>query len=216
MPESKKHPLVSPFLIGINGPPGIGKSWLAKKLLTIVPAWTNPFSVKILGLRAIIWEEFKLTIRAEWDIESGDYEAMKSHIFADGMTGREKMIQHAEMRRAQDIHYWDRIFLEQMEADPPTILIHDSMRMVEEQNFFLTHFKYMMVIVISPTRYSIGMQYDGDSGKCLPPTLGFRATSSDHALQLFVELLNNVESQEHPKNGLDIWYRERVLGETVL
>ena len=213
MPE--KYPLISPLLIGLNGPPGIGKSWLAKKLLLAVPAWTNPFNIKIFGLRSVIWEEFKETIRDEWDVDSDNYEAMKSHIFANGMTGREKMIQHAEMRRAQDIHYWDQRFVAQIEADPPTVLIHDSLRMVEEQNFFLRHFKHVMVIVMAPTRYSIGMQYDGDSGKCLPPTQGFRATSSDHAFQLFVELLNNVESQEHPKNGLDFWYRECVLGQAV-
>lgn len=166
--------LIMKTMIGLNGPPGIGKTWLGLQLLRVIDG-----NRRILGLRELIWMEFQPIIH--W---TGDYADFKSHVFEDGESGRQKMIDFADGKRAIDIHYWDRQYIESAIFRDTDIIIHDSMRKREEQAWFKEHTN-LITIVMSPTHYSVGCLYHGDNGICLPPWGGFRVQNSDQALAKF-------------------------------
>lgn len=164
-----------PTVVALNGPPGIGKSWLAARIAGIIEG-----NRKIIGLKDLIWQEFNM--HEQW---AGSYAAYKSHVFHDGTTGRERIINYAEGKRRVDLHYWDRQYTSSALYMNTEIVINDSLRKLEEQNWLFTHAKELITIVMCPTRYSIGCMYEGDSGVCLPPRGGFRTTDSDKALVMF-------------------------------
>lgn len=161
-------------MIIINGPIGIGKTWLAEKICPLLEG-----NRRILGLQPMVWLELQPLHR--W---TGSYAEFKSHIFEDGRTGREIMIEYIESRREIDTHYWDRRYIESPLFKETDIIINDSFRKFEEQEFYNERTN-LITIVIAPPEYTIGAMYHGDSGICLAPWGGFRVRNSDMALAKF-------------------------------
>ena len=130
---------------------------------------------------------------------TGTYAEFKEHLFEDGFTGREHMIDYADGKRAGDRDYWNRQLIESHVFRDTDIVLHDSMRKWDEQEFFGKHISDFITIVISPTRYSIGCLYDGDNGVCLPATGGFRAIDSNQAFERFKEFwqAKNANANSH-------------------
>lgn len=176
-----------PVAIVINGPPGIGKSWLAGKLLPLLTEEYSGAMVTRFALREIIWGQ--VAEQMMWAPE--DYEGFKQTIHPDGRTGRQILIDEAESKREVDTHYWDRQYTQAERYWGSSIVINDSMRKPEEHDW-LTHYSaHIITIVMAPTHYSIGSQYDGDSGICLHPRGGFRCHDSNSALSAFTARMKN-------------------------
>lgn len=184
-------------MIIVTGPIGIGKTWLADKICTMLEG-----NRKVIGLQPMVWLE--LQPKMNWH---EDYAKFKNHVFEDGRTGREHMIEYIETRRKKDVHYWDRRFIESPLFKNTDIVINDSFRKFEEQQFYLERTN-LITIVIAPTRYSIGCMYEGDSGICLPPWGGFRAIDSDTALMRFKDFWRQ-------KTNANSQYTAEGIGGTV-
>lgn len=189
-----------PIMIGVNGPAGIGKSWLCHQILKLLPF---P-GVRMVSARDSIWEEVRMEYR--W---RDSYQAFKDHIFPDGFSGREKMIQWAEFRRSQNRHYW----LDQMVEAPTTlaasIVLNDSVAFPEEHDRFLELIPDFITIVIAPSHFRPGDLYNDNYRRCVFPLGGFRATDSSQALDIFKKNLKNATADS---TNDSIWKRISLGG----
>lgn len=184
------------ILIGINGPPGIGKSWLGNQITSFLLKRFPSATIAQFAIRDVIWAEFK-----EQHGFYGDYETFKSTAF-NGFTGRQRLIDFTEGKRAEDLHYFDRKYIADPRFESSDIVIHDSLRKPEEQDWFLSKVPNFMTIVIAPILQFTWSQYEGDSGICLPPHGGFRASDSSAALKEFKSLVDNATL-----NADSIWFK---------
>jgi len=200
-----------PLVIGINGPPKIGKGWLAAQIAPLIPYQTITMSFAT-PLREEIMADYGVPSTAK------AYAAFKDSILPDGETGRDKLIAHGLKMREVDPVYWARRLTEnpmfQYESIP--VIIIDDLGFFNEQEWMLEHSERFMTIVMSPTYYSPSMIYEGDSRVCLPPIGGFRCTNSDLALKIFKERLANAEPHESA-NQKNLWLdaiMERPVGQS--
>lgn len=188
-----------PFVIGINGPPQIGKGWLAGQLSKILP-----YNSRIMSLAEPLREEAMK--RDRW---TGLYEDFKKHVFLDGQTGRDRMIQLGAARRAVDINYWSKRLVtnpKYRDEGMPIILI-DDLGFPDEQIFLETHCEIMLTIVIAPFEICTGSIYMGDSRVCLNHYDGIRASCSGAALEKFkIRLKNAADCESSRIEERSIWF----------
>lgn len=176
-----------PLVIALNGPPQIGKGWLAEKLTHIMP-----FHSRIMSIKQQLINESLIVDR--WD---GDYADYKLHTFEDGLTGREHMFELAAKHRARDPNYYTRALTEsRLFSDPDApIIILDDLGFPNERQWLSDHAERILTCVIAPTRYSPGCIWENDIRVCLHQHQGgIRALNSDSALRIFKERLTDAES----------------------
>jgi len=197
-----------PFVIALNGPPKIGKGWLAEKLTHLLP-----FHSRIMSLAEPI--KIEAMTRDRW---SGSYAEYKEHIFADGTSGRDHLIQLGEKQRTYDINHWNRQVTENPKfADPDApIIIIDDIGFPAERVWLSDQAERIMTIVMSPTRYSPGCIWEGDSRVCLHQHEGgIRALNSDSALRIFKDRLTDAESYVSTHTAQrTIWF-DALMGRLV-
>lgn len=172
------------WLIGISGPLRIGKSWFCQQAL---PLFKD--RVRILSVSDFIWEEVQF--RVKWD---GTYEEFKWHTFDDGITGRDILIEHAEMRRRKDPYYWQKLLCSSPKFLESDVVFCESVANPVEQDGFLIAAKKFITIVIAPSQYSIGALYDDHYRVCLSPLNGFRVVNSGLALESLKQKLEDAKA----------------------
>lgn len=198
-----------PLVIALNGPPKIGKGWLAEKLTHLLP-----FHSRIMSIKAELEKETMTHDR--W---TGTYADYKAHVFADGLTGREHMFDLAAKRRAGDINYYTRALTEsRLFSDPSApIIILDDLGFPFERHWLSDHVERLLTVVIAPTRYSPGCIWEDDIRVCLHQQEGgIRALNSDTALRIFKERLTDAES--HVSSDLaqrTVWF-DALMGRSVV
>lgn len=176
-----------PIVIALNGPPGIGKTWLGDKLVPLLLQAKHGIVLARFGLRDLIWAE--VAPMFNWNLDG--YNDFKRHIFHDNVSGRDTLIQHAESKRAVDTHYWDRKYTESELYRNSDVVVNDSLRKPEEHDWLTRNSSHLITIVMAPTHCSIGQMFDGDSGICLHPRGGFRCHDSNTALSAFTARMKN-------------------------
>lgn len=185
-----------PFVIAFNGPPKIGKGWIAQNLKSILP-----FHTKILSFAEPLRQNcFDAT---RWEDRSPEGYARFKETDFEGETGREMLIRIGNGMRAQDIHYWSRQLTDSREYLYPEgqIVLIDDLGFADEQAWLENNSSGFATVVIAPTHYSIGSQWEGDSRFCLVPQGGFRTMNSTLALESFRRRLENAQS--HQSTNID-------------
>lgn len=181
---------MKPLVIALNGPPKIGKGWLADKLTHGL----LPFRSRVMSLAEPLREE--ILRRFKWENNPESYAKFKEHVFPDGLTGREHLIAHGNGMRERDIHYWSRQITQNPKFNDAPIIVIDDLGFRDEQDWLDDHAERLMTIVIAPSQYSIGCLYHDDSRICLNPRGGYRAITSSEALRIFIERLKNANPYE--------------------
>lgn len=198
-----------PLVIALNGPPKIGKGWLAEKLTHLLP-----FHSRIMSLAEPI--KLEAMSRDRWAESYAEY---KDHIFEDGLSGRDHLIRLGEYKRSFDINYWNRQLTDNPKfADPdaPIILI-DDIGFPAEREWLSDQADRVLTIVMAPTRYSPGCIWEGDSRVCLHQHQGgIRALNSDSALRIFKERLTDAEScLSTDTTQRTVWF-DALMGRSVV
>lgn len=196
-----------PFVIGINGPPQIGKGWLAAKITQLLP-----FNSRIMSITETMREE--AMTRDKW---VGTYEEFKKHVFADGQNGRERMIQLGNAKRAMNINYFTQKLTESPKFNDPStpIIVVDDLGFFHEPAWLNQHCCAMMLIVIAPPEYCVGALYNGDSRVCLNHHNGIRAPNSSAALEKFKKRLANASDYESTVNSKRLLWFEHLLDRSM-
>lgn len=179
-----------PTIIALNGPPKIGKGWLSFQI-------TNYFRLDPIGKKSDVQVRImsfaeplrqEVLRRERWQ---GTYDEFKEHVFSDGLTGREKLIELGTTKRAEDIHYWSRQLTESHLFRSSQLVIIDDLGFRDELDWLAASTSDLITIVMAPSQYSIGCRYHNDSRECVAPRGGFRTTDSSRALELFKEFWSN-------------------------
>lgn len=194
-----------PLVIGINGPAGIGKGWLAGKLSQLIPLRSH-----ILSFKEPIGSESMR--RMNW---RGDYGEFKETLFDNGLTGREVMFEVGAEKRAIDINHYSRQLTENPKFTDAPVIIIDDMGFFHEQDWLDRYSKRLMTIVMAPTKYSVGSIFEGDTRVCLPQRDGFRTIDSNTALKKFKDRLAHVPSDESIDNAQGAVWFSYLLGRSV-
>lgn len=181
---------MKPLVIALNGPPQVGKGWLADKLTHGL----LPFRSRVMSFAEPLREE--VLRRFGWENNPESYGKFKKHVFPDGLTGREHLIAHGDEKRAKDVHYWSRQLTQNPKFSDAPIVVIDDMGFEHEQVWLYDHAERLMTIVIAPSQYSIGCFYLNDCRVCLKPLGGYRTTTSNEALRIFIERLKNANPYE--------------------
>lgn len=181
-----------PFVIALNGPPKIGKGWVCQQLMNLLP-----FHTKIMSfaepLRQYCFD------RVKWEDRTPEgYARFKEAIIPTGETGREFLIRIGNGMRTKDIHFWSRILTSHPSYSdcPGQIILIDDLGFPDEQTWLQNHSSGFATIVIAPTQYSIGQQWERDSRFCLSPISGFRTTTSTNAIEILKRRLENAQSYQ--------------------
>jgi hypothetical protein len=181
---NKKGPLV----IAINGPIGIGKTWLGIQIAPLIAAVTGDWPSFMRFADPLQRESMR---DADW---YGHYDDFKVHVFPDGLTGRQKMIKRATEAREIDPLHWCKAMAAMYPAwhYENQVVINDTLGFANEQEWLHHNTRLTITIVIAPASISIGQQFEGDSRFCLSPEPhGFRAYDSNRALEAFKIRLAN-------------------------
>jgi len=181
---------MKPLVIALNGPPQVGKGWFADKLTHGL----LPFRSRVMSLAEPLREE--VLRKFGWENNPDSYGKFKKHVFPDGLTGREHLINHGNRMRAIDINYWSRQLTQNPKFSDAPIIVVDDMGFPDEQTWINDHAERLMTIVIAPSEYSIGCIFMNDSRICLNPRGGYRTTTSNEALRIFIERLKNANPYE--------------------
>lgn len=198
-----------PYVIALNGPPGIGKSWLTRMIVPLIP-----HNCQVLHFASPIREY----IMASHGLENTDenYARFKEMRFWNDdsrqeMTGREEMIYWAEKKKAEDLLYWCKELGKHpfMNRDD-TVIILDDLGFEYEQQWLQSNSSRLMTIVMAPSQYSINARWEGDSRFCLSPINGYRATDSNRALEIFKRRLDY--AQFYLEGHIDDWFNALVAG----
>lgn len=170
------------YMIAINGEVGAGKTWLARRLKDVF----KPEHTTIRSARDEIWDEVRK--HYSW---AGAYEEFKAKRFPDGTTGRNRMIEYAEMRQQQDPGYWIKRFA--LNTGSSGIIINDSLADPVEQLYLysIPKFAKTITIVIAPQGLPLYGFYGDNYRRRVYPMNGFQAPDSQTALAMCDERLNN-------------------------
>lgn len=194
-------------VIMLNGPPKIGKGWLAGHICSQISEYCQ---VRIMSFAQPIrdWAQ------SRYRFLDSEYMEWKDSIIESesGKSGRELMIDYGTARRAEEPEYFVRLMLENplFRNMVNGIVIIDDLGFTNENEHMHANCQ-AATIVMSPTQYSPGMFWKGDSRQCLSPINGFRAIDSNTALGIFQARIHDDFSV--PLTRDQIFYR---LGRPVL
>lgn len=192
------------LVIGVNGPPGIGKTWLCLRLSEIFRDRSNICHITD-PIRA------KAMADSNWDLSMGTYIDFKNHVFEDGTTGRDRMIRlGTQMRERHGSSYWNDILVNSVIFSHSEIVLIDDIGFQDEVHYFDNRYPYIQ-IVISPPEYTIGEHFllnDGigyDSRVRVHHNHALIATSSNDALAFLEKEIEQFRSGESvsPSHGWD-------------
>lgn len=172
------------MVIGVNGPPQIGKGWLCGQMSKLIDV-----PHRIMSHKEPIAREAMDEMR--W---TGKYEDFKKHVFADGKTGREHMIRIGEGKRAISVHHWSKIMTESHLFRQSEVVLIDDLGFYPEQVWLMNHCDIFCTIVMAPVEYNPGMKFREDSRQCLIPLGGYRTHDSDTAFAHFKKMLADAKS----------------------
>lgn len=156
------------YIIGFNGPPGIGKSWTCDRLVELDSQLFRKISAMTLA-----WEAYVAVNRI-----TEDYATYKAIEFDDGVTGRLRFIEFVESeRREHGTGIWfDRMLTALVHTNENNaFLLVESVGFREEIDFIRTHCFDRIdgygTVVIAPKSYESGDNIPGDSRFILTPTV---------------------------------------------
>lgn len=159
-----------PYIIGFNGPAGIGKSWTCERLAELFQ--NTGWRVRQCSLMTIPWEMYFAQEAHDLRLTYAQY---KEFVFADGRTGRQRIIDRVEAERELNPLVWCEEFVASSLYSDYDLILLESIGFPIECDYFprpaIT--RAYQHIVISPTHFSPGDQFPDDS-RVLCTTPGFR------------------------------------------